>query len=312
MRTHKNRSKIILAVIVAILATMISYSAFTNMNKQMQDQENLIKAMQAEQGKTNQSESYAYAVSTADLKAGELVSDQDVDFKNFTTEDKSAFENRSDVVNKVLLKDIAAGEAFTTSHIAKISSESDIALSPGYRALTLPADNFQGRSEKMVIGSVVDIYSTASDSSWILENVKILAFEKNSSVVSSTQSVPASIMNAASITFEVSTGQIPDFISSISKGKLMLVAKNPGDKKSVKVSTQKSYGGAIHHSAKTGHYSNYSALPNLPASVPISNFSGGSSSPGNLSGLPQPIAPNVKTTSVEVIEANVKSKVDFN
>lgn len=316
MRTHKNRSKIILAVIVAILATMVSYSAFTNMNKQMQDQENLIKAMQAEQGKTSQIESYAYAVSTADLKAGELVSDQDVDFKKFTIEDKSAFENRSDVVNKVLLKDISSGEAFTTAHIAKISSESasgsDIALRPGYRALTLPADNFQGRSEKMIIGSVVDIYSTASDSSWILENVKILAFEKNSSAVSSTPAVSSSIMNADSITFEVSTVQIPDFISSISKGRLMLVAKNPDDKKSVNVNAQKSYGGAIHHSVKAGHYSNYSALPNLPASVPISNLSGASFSGGNLSGLPQPVAPNVKTTSVEVIEANVKSKVDFN
>lgn len=312
MRTHKNRSKIILAVIVAILATMISYSAFTNMNKQMQDQENLIKAMQSEQGKASQSESYAYAVSTADLKAGELVSDQDVDFKNFTSEDKSAFENRSDVVNKVLLKDIAVGEAFTNSHIAKISNESDIALSPGYRALTLPADNFQGRSEKMVIGSVVDIYSTASDSSWILDNVKILAFEKNSSVASATQDVPPSIMNADAITFEVSTGQIPDFISSISKGKLMLVAKNPGDKKSVKASAPRTYGGVIHHSKRGGYSGSYSSLPNLPAAVPISNFPGGSSSGANLSGLPQPISPNVKTTSVEVIEANVKSKVDFN
>lgn len=312
MRTHKNRSKIILAVIVAILATMVSYSAFKNMNKQMQDQENLIKAMQAEQGKTSQSESFAYAVSTANLKAGELVSDQDVDFKNFTTENKSAFENRSDVVNKVLLKDISIGESFTTFHIAKISSESDITLLPGYRALTLPADNFQGRSEKMVIGSVVDIYSTASDSSWILENVKILSFEKNSNAVSATSAVPPSIINADSITFEVSTGQIPDFISSISKGKLMLVAKNPGDKKSVKASAPKNYGGVIHHSTRIGQSGNYSALPNLPASVPISNFKGGSLPGANLSGLPQPVAPNVKTTSVEVIEANVKSKVDFN
>lgn len=79
MRTNKNTSKIILAIIVATLATTISYTAFSNMDGQLTEQKKLIESMQ----KTKASEyndTYAYAIAVKDLKAGELVSDEDVDF----------------------------------------------------------------------------------------------------------------------------------------------------------------------------------------------------------------------------------------
>lgn len=292
---NKNTLRIVLAITVAFLATLISYSAFRNMRNQLTDQQKLIEVMQKTSA-TNQGveDNYAYAVATINLKAGEIVSDEDVDFKQFDIENKNAFENRSDVVNKILLQDIASGDTFTTSHIAQISND-NVSLREGYRALTLPADNFQGRSETMKQGSFVDIYSTASDDTWILESVKIIAFEAGKA---STPGAPSpGIMDATSITFEVSSSDISGFISSLSKGKLMLVTRNPNDKK------------VVHKKSKPSR--DYSAdsslsLPNLPKSVPISNFSG-----GDLSGLPQPIQPTIPQASVEVIEANVKSKVTF-
>jgi len=291
MRSNKNRSKIILATIVAILATAVSYSAFKNMSGQLSEQQKLIEVMQkvkASQYKNN----YAYAVATANLKAGEIVSEEDVDFKQFETINTNAFENRSDVVNKVLLQDISSGAEFTTAQIAKISND-EVSLKEGYRALTLPVTNFEGRSDKMMPGSSVDIYSASEGSNWIMENVRIISAEG-----AKTPGAPVALSSADSVTFEVPADSISDFISNASKGNLVLVARNANDKK-------------VYHK-RHKQISNYSAnsmssLPNLPASVPISNYSGS----GNLSGLPMPIQPVAQSPSVEIIEANVKSKVTF-
>lgn len=233
--------------------------------------------------------SHAYAIATADLKAGEIVSDEDVDFKQFDTENPSAFENRSDIVNKVLLQDITMGQEFTTAHIAKVSKD-DTSLKEGDRALTLPADNFQGKSNTMTPGSLVDIYSASADSGWVLEAIKILSYEG--------QNATAGLMSASSITFEVPADCVSDFISNVSKSKLVLVARNAGDKS------------VYHKKPKHTLSSNYSAtsmssLPNLPKSVPIKDLSSGPA------GLPQPIQPVIQPPAVELIEANVKSKVTF-
>lgn len=292
MRSSKNRTKIILAIAVALLATMISYSGFKNMHNQIDEQQKLIEVMQTTQANQNTKESYTYAVATMSLKAGEIVADSDVDFKQFDAINTNAFDNRSDVINKVLLKDIQSGEVFTTAHIAKISND-NVALKDGYRALTLPADSFQGRSDSMAVGSNVDIYSASSDNSWVLENVKIMSFEGDKNSVPGAP--PPTLTNATSITFEVAADDISDFISNVSKSKLVLVARSANDK-NVMHKKPKSSGG--------GNYpaGSISSLPkNLPSAPSITN----------LSGLPQPIQPAIQQPSVEVIEANVKSKVTF-
>lgn len=287
MRTNKNTSKIIIATAVAFLATMISYSAFRNMHNQMEEQQKLIEVMQKTKAGTNQSE-YAYAIAKNDLKSGEIVSDEDVDFKQFANIDTNAFENRSDVVNKVLLKDILSGEVFTNSHIAKISND-DVSLRDGYRALTLPVDKFQGRSNKMNPGTSVDIYDASNDDGCVLENIKIISLESKNGV-SGNSSINMS--DASSITFEVPADSISSFISNVSKGTMVLIARGANDKKIVRKKPKPSYSANF-----------IPSLPNLPSSPPISNFP---------SGLPQPIQPAPQQASVEVIEANVKSKVTFN
>lgn len=290
MRKNKNTSKIILATIVAVLATTISYSAFNNMHKQLFEQQKLIEVMQKTQATEHQN-NYAYAIAKTNLKSGEIVSDEDVDFKQFEGINTSAFENRSDVVNKVLLKDISNGEVFTNAHIAKISND-DVTLREGYRALTLPAENFQGKSDKMIQGSFVDIYSSLSDNNWILEDIKIMSFEGKAGAANNSA---VGMDDANAITFEVPSDSVSSFISNISKGKLVLVTRGANEKSVSRKKPRSSYNG------------NYNAnsipsLPNLPKSVPISNFP---------SGLPQPIQPAVQQSAVEVIEANVKSKVTF-
>lgn len=291
MRTNKNRSKLILAATVAIVITMFSYSRFNNMQSQLETQlaQKQKDLDQIQQSKLSEmKDTYAYAIATTDLKAGEIVSDEDVDFQQSEVQNNNAFENRSDIVNKVLLQDIGKGQEFTTAHIAKISKD-DSALKNGDRALTLPADNFQGRSNTMQPGSLVDVYSASADSSWVLEAVKILSYEG--------QNAATGIVGASAITFEVPTDSVSDFISNVSKSKLVLVARNASDKsvyrKKPKASLASNYNAA-----------SMSSLPNLPTSVPIKDLSGPS-------GLPQPVQPVIQPPSVEVIEANVKSKVTF-
>ena len=283
MRKNKHISKIILASAVAILAMFTSYGIFNNMKTQLHEKEQLIDVMQKTQQVGDANDARAYAVALDDMKAGEIVSDSDVDFKNFEIQNSNAFENRSDIVNKVLLKDISIGETFTKEHIATISSD-DISLREGYRAVTLPAENFEGKSEQMKKGSLVDIYTTGSSDYPVMEDIRIIGLE-------GSNLTETNITNATAITFEVSADDISDFISSVSKGKVMLVSRNANEKRSpVKKHKRPSYSA-----------SSIPSLPDLPASMPISN----------LSGLPQPIQPIVPQQAVEVIEANVKSKVTF-
>jgi len=328
MRTSKNTTKIIVALSVAFLTTMISYAYFNKMHSQVVEQQQLIDAMQSNGKSAHSVGDYAYAVAKGNLKSGEIVSDQDVDFQQFDVANEDAFDNRSDVVNKVLLKDIAAGATFTHAHIAQISND-NVSLREGYRALTLPADNFQGRSPNMKQGSLVDIYPTTGDGTWILENVKLLSFASSTGAAPAAGSAGSTgingitgitgIMSANEITFEVSASDISGFISNVSKGKLMLVTRNPNDKKIIhkRIRTGNSnnygsgYGGNYHASSPSGAYS---PLPDLPSSVPISNFPASASKhkkSGSLSGLPQPIQPAIQQQAVELIEANVKSKVTF-
>lgn len=299
MRTNKNTPKIALAITVALLATLISYSTFSSMRKQVEEQKKLIDVMQQTSAQRKTMD-FAYAVATKELKTGEMVSEEDVDFKNFTTENPAAFENRSDVVNKVLLKNIMPGEIFTSAHIAKISSD-NIDLREGYRALTLPADNFQGKSKSMHKGSVIDIYSASSDSNWFLEGVRILGFESNRVPMASDGKAPdVGILDATSISFEVPVTEVSDFISNISKNKMVLVTRSNQDLKVRRVvkKTTPTYSD-FNISAKP----NIKSLPAVPSSLPTLGSS--------ISDLPSPIQPTVQGPSVEVIEANVKSKVTF-
>jgi len=286
MRSSKNRSKIILATVVALLAWFISYSVFKGMNGQLSEQQKLIEIMQKHKA-GEYDNTQAYGVATFDLKAGEIVSEEDVDFKNFEVTNALAFENRSDIVNKVLLQDISSGDVFTSSHIAKISND-DLSLKEGYRALTLPSDKFQGRSAKMKPGAFVDIYSTSADSSWVLENVRIISAEGE-------KGAAVALDSSTDITFEVPADSISDFISNASKENLVLVARGANDKK-------------VNHKKSKPSYNagSMSSLPNIPSSVPIGDFGG-----SNMSGLPLPIQPMAQSDSVELIEANVKSKVTF-
>ncbi len=285
MRKNKNRTKIILAGVVAVITMMACFGYLSRQKNEMAEKDQVIAMMQNNSAGGSE-ESYAYAIAADNLKAGEMVTDIDVDFKNFNNEQFGAFENRSDVVNKVLLKDISAGEVFTTNYIAKVSSD-NIKLKDGYRALTLPADNFQGKSNKMVLGSSVDMYSAKPEDAWVFEDVKLIGFEGGKDAKISD------INGASSVTFEVPVGEISDFITNASKGKIVLVARNANDKRIVH---------KIKHSKNSGSFAgSIPSLKNLPTAPPISN----------LSGLPQPIQPTSSGDAVEVIEANVKSKVTF-
>lgn len=288
MRRSKNTSKIILAGAIAFFVMVAFYVYLNKMSNKMAEQQQVIDLMQRTNAENDTDASYAYAVATDNLKAGELVTDIDVDFKEFDIKQGDAFENRSDVVNKILLNDINSGDIFTSSQIAKVSAD-NIELKEGYRSITLPAESFQGKSNKMTLGSSVDIYSSNTEDDWALEDIKIIGFESAGKDASSTDT---NINNASSINFEVSVGEISDFISYASKGKLVLVARSANDKKIIH---------KIKHAKSSKNSSSFSSLPNLSPTPNISN----------LSGLPQPTQPTIQSESVEVIEANVKSKVTF-
>ena len=292
MRTNKNKQRIFLAATVALLAMIISYSVFGSMRNQLEDQKKTIAEMQKNANvEINAKAEYVYAYATKDLNSGEIVAENDVDFKGFPIQNYSAIENSSDVVNKILLKNIKKGEIFTSSHIAKISND-NVELREGYRALTLPTESFQGKSKNMISGSYVDIYSTSSDSSWVLEGVRILELEPSNS--------GGGIVDANTVTFEVPVNYVSDFISNLSKNKLVLVTRNKKEMK-IKHYTAKSTDFPVKNSISTKNpMPKIESLPSWSSSMPD---------------LPPPEAPikaiQSPEASVEVIEANVKTKVTF-
>ncbi|MCQ2789390.1 MAG: Flp pilus assembly protein CpaB [bacterium] len=296
MRNNKHKSKILLAVLVALLATFISYATFSNMQNELNEQKKMIAEM-SKDSNSQKPANYAYAIALTDLMAGQTVTENQLVLKDFDEENPVAFQKRSDVIGKVLLKNIHMGEVFTASHFAEVSND-DVSLREGYRAITLPADNFQGKAKSMTQGKFVDIYSTIPDNNWFLEHVRILAFDDAKLDDGKDKKQPASnILTASSITFEVPVSSISDFISNTSKGRLVLVVRDENDRMVRKI-VKKSF------SSSGNNYSDFKNLSKIPSAPPISDLSG-------ISDLPEPIQPSVHTPSVEVIEANVKSKVTF-
>jgi Flp pilus assembly protein CpaB len=278
MRKNKNTSKIILATIVAILAAMVSYSAFNSLHQQVSEQKQLINLMhKTKSGKKKKNEKYSYAIAKKNLKAGNTLKHTDFKFKDFEEKSLTKIKNKSQLIGKILLKNIDKDEAFTMKHIGNAST--DVIIKEGYRALTMKSSNFEGKSNKMQVGTSVDIYSTSKRTKWSLEDIRIADIEGRSGRKSN-------LVDSASVTFEVPVDKISEFISNASKTKMVLVARGPNSKPKKKQEKPKI---------------SEPALPNLPSAPPIEN----------LSGLPLPLQPEASPVEIELIEANVKSKVRF-
>lgn len=275
---------------MAIVATVFSFGAFNGLNSNLYEKERalkekdqLIELMKKSQStKRDKKTTYRYFVANKDLKAGHKLEKSDIDQKTFETKKIDSVKSEKDLVGKILLKSISDGQAFSISHVPSLL-DSGIELKKGYRALTLPAASFQGKTNDMEVGTSVDVFTSSSKNNWSLENIRIIGLE-------SRTGDDSSMLNSQSITFEVPASDIQNFISNSSRNKMVLVARSPYDTTSKKRSV-----------VKKSVAPEDTVLPSLPKAPEIKN----------LSGLPDPLQPDSSSYEVEMIEANVKSKVQF-
>lgn len=304
MRTNKDKKKLLISVVIGLAATLIVYSQFQNQTHEI---EKLQKEVRFFQDNLN-SESYNYVVAKSDLKRGTVLTREMLTTKNYTLKITGTYENIGDLENKVLLKDLKTGDLLNSNAINATMSFNGYNVPKGMRTITVPTSSIQGFASFLKEGMRVDIISTAREDGnsnksaivgVIIQNVEILSFETNNGDKTKTENITA-------ITFKVPAGAVNKIVNAMQGGQLMLATRGLDDS----IGTPSSHIESVPYSYKPSYkvskkkisYSSpqyYSKLPNLPAYNE------------SIDSLPAPAAPVIKQEKVEMIQANVKSEVNF-
>ncbi|MDD3150554.1 MAG: Flp pilus assembly protein CpaB [Candidatus Gastranaerophilales bacterium] len=299
MNNAQNKKKILIAVAMGFLTALTIYSAITNMNAQITNQNKVINVLTKEVKKAKentQKEMGAefkkeYVIAKQDLKAGIELTLEMLETKEFNVNNPDVFKNINNLVGKQLKINIKKGDLILKESVL---NEADInySIPTGNRAITIPVNFIQGLASYVKIGSKVDIISTVKSQGQkpeiILENIKIISLEtKNKSIITDIKSVPST--DASAITFEIPAEKASNLVDSMVSGKLQIVVRGVQDGKKI-----------------SNHKSNISAaLPKLPDDISaLENREYGA--------LPIPQMPETKEQKkVEIIQANMKTQMTF-
>lgn len=298
MNFQRNKTRIIVAVTIGIIAFILINLYVGNMQKQLDTQKKLLMLMQQNQTSVAQVE---YLTATKDLKIGDVLKEEDVKLVKSQKEVKNGLKDLKEVVGEKLLEDVKVESVLTENLFAKTYQKTvgeHKALKPSQRALTLDISNFQGLSNDMVAGKSVDMYLTAKDKKWSLSNVTILSCDSNPDKTP----ICTSLTKAKTVTLAIENNKITEVIESISQGKILLVLTNPNDKSvtTKQVSTNANQRLSKLNSNYSPEFDNVNDLPNLPSL----------NSPETRD-LPSPFMPISSGQSIEVIQANTRTKVEY-
>ena len=298
---NKNGQKIIISLIVGITAACITLNNFSKMQKTIKEKEQLIEVMQLNEKQIKKT-GYTYFTFIHDMNAGETVKENDIMLTAFKNEQEDGITEKEDVVGNVLLENVKNGQIITNYVFTGVVSDKSSAakgLKEGYRALTLSTSALDGMSNEMKTGTYIDIFSKSTNSNIVLSKVKILSLEPAEQKNDATQEKSVSITGAKTVTFEVPVNKIQELVEIYSAGKLLLVMRPAGDD-TVITGNKKT--------VKTKKYtSNYSYNPDLLTPLPnIEPYEEPLAKE-----LPAPVKPKNNNRTVEVIEANNKTQVNF-
>lgn|SRR5574344_821978 len=299
MNFQKNNMKILIALGAAFVMSSATYVLFTKIQDDLNKQKQIAQA--AIQSQADQNSLYQYYVLTRDIPTLGVVSDADIKSYNFDSIIPDAISDKSKFLGLVVTRNVRSGEIVSNSFF-EANADAIISPSKGNKAVCVDTSKFEGKTPTMKAMMYYDVYSMTSDFS--IGNIKALSCLTDNGI-----SYDTSLNKSKSIIFEVPNSKVKDFIEA-TKGNFYLVLREKGDNsafipaKSVK-------------KAETNHnLSNYSNvnINNLPKLPPVAPLGGVGISPIS-STLPPPISfgnlPSAHTKSVELIEANVKSTLNF-
>ena len=305
---NKNTGKILISLIIGAIVAYYAYDTYSQQQKKIVEQNQLIKVMQ-QRDEILAQQTFEYFTPTKDLSAGTTVSVMDI--KTIKTQKQTnAIVSQNNIVGSVLIKDIKAGQIFTTTDFVALTNTKKQTLKDGHRALTVSTEELDGLAVEMKEGTLIDIFSKSKSDEKILSKIKILSLEpiksetivdKTAEAVSNTkeEEIPLSITQAKTVTFEIPINKVQDFIEIYSAGKIMLVMRPIGDDTIIKYKKEATK--QTTNSQNTNY--NSAKLPSLPVVQTYEDPS--------INELPSPIKRNSTAQSIEIIEANNKTQINF-
>lgn len=308
MRSKSNRKKTIIALTAGFLAAFGIFTSFNQKDAQVQRSINEVQQLKVQMSKLSQNMITGITPSSTNIAilakqkipSGTVLKAEMMEARQIKPElmPVGSLNNLYSLIGKVSLKDIKLGDFIKNTDIVE-NSYTEIDLPDGMRAISIPVAYIQGLATFMKKGSSVDIISTAKTATeqpeLILQNIKLISVDGQTAGVTDAT-------KATSLTFQIPAASSARLVNAMMSGKLLIVARNFTDKKIISKNNNEKKHYAASSSLNISPISSNYNLPELPALTKLSP-----------SGLPAPASPSVKPTrKVELIQANVKSEVNFN
>ena len=173
---NKNGRKILISLLVGIIVACLSLNTFSDMQKKIREQDQLITVMKQYTEELN-GKKHMYITAARNMEAGETVTENDIKITAFDEEQNDAISSKDMVIGNVLLEAVKAGQVLTGYVFTGVLQDGqNLDLRDGYRALTLSTATLDGMSKDMKTGSLIDVFSKGKDS-FVLSKVKILSLE---------------------------------------------------------------------------------------------------------------------------------------
>lgn len=234
-------------------------------------------------------------IASSMLKKGEVIAANKLRFRkvdaDVVTDDH--FKSITEVVGKVLSQDVKPYEPLLSTMLVEMEFK-DFHLPVRMRAISVPTSYILGLAYYHKVGSKVDILSAikAPDGKFpiIVQNATILAVDKAKPVRAGKNSQPQPVGEQA-LTFEVPASKIREFVTAAVSGKIQIVSRSRDDNQVVRYQSDK-------------EKDQYVAPP-----VSLRDIQDTS-----IGELPEPVIPDIEPAvrKVEMIQANVKSEIEFN
>ncbi len=306
MRSKRNKKKIIIATVFAVLATSVLFNSINaqkaliaELDRKIQQQQKAAQTGNASQQEVvpegPEKEKFKAVVAADDINVGDIFTLHKLKIEEFFEDElpSNYFKTPALVVGKKASKNIIPG-AFITPAEVQVTDMNTIDIPKDVRAVTIPAENFEGLASHIIVGSRVDILKKGKPPEFIAQNVSIVAFEEPTNInnpqpktkKSEAESANLTAKKAGAITFLIPVDIVSDLVFAMSNNKLQLIARNSGDDKIIMPESDL---------PPPPSFDQVTSMPDVPKEVD----------------LPPPKMPKPEPRKVEIIKANTVSSIEF-
>lgn len=325
MRSQKRQKKIMIAVTIAVILSMVIFGYINNLNRSIKEKDSQLKENQTllsqikdkgkDLGNVIEGPSTYAIVAKNNIYAGSRLTPAMLEMKQIPVKDNADnyFQNADIVSGKVVIANIMAGQPVLKANLDLNSFN----IPNGMRLITISSDFVQGLASYINVGAKVDVVSASNNnpSQVVLQNVQVTALGKaatssssssgnNSSSGSNNESI------VSSITLQIPAGSSAKLVSALSQGKIQILLRNSGDNSVVAAAPKKIKPATSNFARPRLNVARSFSLPPAP------RFN--TSKLNALPSLPAPASPAMNPSrfnygpKVEVIRAGEKQDVQFN